>query len=377
MEQLVPWIDRALAAIAVAAILVGLALLADPIRRVVTAIFALVHTPMVRVYTVTMEAARTVWGWIGRQLADECEQPGDGPLYFIIGSVIYALLTVLFILCDFGMIVLTAEAMGFEVSQIELPLDTATLTAMTLVTSALFWGAVLFDLMGVTRLAPWRRSLGIAQRRIVMGVSVFFLLMAVAVGTAMAYWRGVAAFAVPEAMEPITLDGAFQNGVGLTTGAEDTSPGISPVTVPTMPASIDSGLPKPEVAIACQMGIAALSISASAFSAVGVVILAKFLALLCLSVASLMILPAAFLSWLCAVVVHLARVLVETLVDLLLAPGQRLLDFFQRRPARQNTTAERETRSTSEPQQEDRTDADEPDLTPDPGFNPFNPGRKP
>ncbi len=121
-----------------------IAVFAESVRQMLSGFFTIFYRPLSMIQERTWTYIQNVRTWILSQLEDESEREGEGPLYYIIGSVLYTILTVLFILCDFGMIVLTAEAMGLDKSYVQLPLDTSTLTAATLVTTSLFLGGYLF-----------------------------------------------------------------------------------------------------------------------------------------------------------------------------------------------------------------------------------------
>ena len=154
MTDMSIWIHIGATVLLAAGVCCFVAAFADPIRMVFSSLFTVFYRPLSVVSQRTSTYVQGVKTWISGQLADEAEQEGDGPVYYIIGSIIYSILTALFILCDLGMVVLTAEAMGMEKASFALPIDTSTLTASTLVTTSLFWGAIFFDLIGVTHWRP-------------------------------------------------------------------------------------------------------------------------------------------------------------------------------------------------------------------------------
>jgi hypothetical protein len=274
---------------------------------------------------------------------------------------LYTILTVIFLLCDFGMIVLTAEAMGMDTGSFQLPVDTSTLTAATLVTAGLFWGSIILDLLGVTHIGPWKKTLSPRQIKLLMAVSVFFIALTLAILVALAIYRygSLLQIQVSEA-HAATIESIEPNSV-VEIGANQ-SPSFSAVA--TQQPQADSSQ---VLLLGILMGIAALSGASTVLSAVGIVIFCKFIVLLFIAVMALPLLTAAFITWLCSRVIDLIAFWVQMLISLFIHYGNSFLSLFGWRPEAQ-VKAEAE----SEPQIHNvqPVSGDE-----DPGFNPFSSGR--
>src|SRR4030042_3875324 len=112
-------------------ILVGLgvcclvASFSQAVRVMLSSLFAVAYRPISQIRERTLYYVQAIKPWILRQVENESERKEDGPLYSIIGSILYSVLTGLFMLCDFGMIVLTVQAMGMDEPTFHLPVDTS------------------------------------------------------------------------------------------------------------------------------------------------------------------------------------------------------------------------------------------------------------
>ena len=304
-------------------------------------------------------------------MKDESERQGDGPVYYIIGSVLYSLLTVLFVLCDLGMIILTLEAMGMDEATVVLPLDSSTLTAATLVTTALFWGMILFDLLGVTRLAPWRKNLSPFCRRLFIGVAVTAFLTSIFIGGSMALWRGGSLMEmIPAAQASIAevdinnlpgLDISAENGMVL--GSSEIAPVADELVADT---SYDW------IILSTMVGIAGLSLASTGFSCVGMVILIKFLLLLFVSLASALLLPVTFVSWLTSAIINLLATCVTVILDFFIAIGNRFLGLFRRQQPVAVSAGAASLADSVSPDSSDSAAAVNDVADDDPGFNPFS-----
>lgn len=367
------WLHVALAAVSVLSLCCIMALLAQELRTVFRAFFGIFYGPISQIRERLARYLQSAQKWLLAQIADESDRAGDGPLYFIIGSVLYTLLTVLFILCDFGMVVVTLQAMGMEDVKVELPMDTSTLTGATLVTTALFWGAILFDLLGVTRLAPWRKNLSEFNRRLFIGIAVFFVSVTVFIGGAMAYWRGWSLLDVPSAhAAPAFM--AENHKAGLSFG--ETAGGAAWQGIGGVVADDDFFPPDDShrwVVLATLTGISGVSLASTAFSMVGLGIMVKFAILLVITLGTTCLLPVSFCSWLATALLNGINFAIESVLDFFVAVGNGVLGLFRGR-SRSNPEPVPSPPPAS-PQAEEvpaafRSEAQS--VSTDPGFNPFD-----
>lgn len=350
-----------------------LAFLSAELRQVVMSFFNIFHAPLDAIRQKTSGWLVQVRRWLLAQIEDESERKGDGPVYYLIGSVLYSLLTILFVLCDFGMIILTLEAMGMDEAVVVLPLDSSTLTAATLVTTALFWGMILFDLLGVTRLAPWRKNLSPFCRRLFIAIAVIAFTSTIFIGASMALWRGRSLMEmVPEAQASMTedvtsslpgLDISSENGMVL--GNVDK---VAP----------DADVPAPDtsydwIILSTMMGIAGLSLASTGFSCVGMVVLIKFLLLLIIGLASTFLLPVSFVTWLISFILNLIVSFVMLVLDFFIAIGTRFMGLFGWQQPAAETAGGVSPEDVPVPHESPSpayVGNDAPDD--DPGFNPFS-----
>ena len=375
------WVNLLLWALLGLGVCCLLAVLSESVRAMFASIFAIFYRPFSQIQERTSAYLQRAKDWLLQQLEDESDRKGDGPIYFIVGSVLYSLLTALFVLCDFGLIVLTVQAMGMDEPGFQLPVDTSTLTAATLVTAGLFWGAILFDLLGVTHLAPWRKRLSGGIRKLLIALAIFFVAMAVAIAVFMTYWRGVSlnefvreAQAAPS--DFLTVDqGALStaNGEGVDLGMSQ-GDFLGDEDVPEVDSSSDW------IVLATLMGISGISLASTAFSMVGLAILAKFVILLVISLGALLLLPVVFAAWLVSLLLNLLFSAVQSILDFFIEIGNRFLRLFGRRlPNPASGPSGAQTVPPAEPDTAQNRGAGPAVEAPsaDPGFNPFStPGRK-
>lgn len=366
------WIHMALAVVSALSLCCLMALLAHELRTAFRASFGIFYGPISAIRERLSLYLQSVRGWLLAQIADESDRAGDGPLYYIIGSVLYTLLTVFFILCDFGMTVLTLEAMGLDEVRVELPLDTSTLTAGTLVSTALFWGAILFDLLGVTRLAPWRKSLSDSNRKLFITIAVFFVSVTVLIGGALAYWRVISIWGTPEAVASQAFMPESPQA-GLSFGTE-VAGGNWQATSPA--ASYEEIFPPetPRWAVLTTLtGIAGVSLASTAFSMVGLGIMVKFAVLLVITLGATAILPISFSSWLAATLLNALNFAVEAVLDFFIALGNRILGLFRTGPGANPDPAPQAPPVASQVEDPPAAfSAQRQGPSVDPGFNPFD-----
>jgi hypothetical protein len=240
----------------------------------------------------------------------------------------------------------------------------------------LFWGAILFDLLGVTHLAPWRKSLSILNRKIFIGISVFFMGVSIFLGVTMAYWRGVgliqlvpeahAASTEPTFQESGNLSFAGEEHVNLTGGimgniGEDED---------FMPLDTSSNW----IVLSTLMGISGLSLASTAFSMIGLGIMAKFLILLLICLAVLPLFPITFIFWLASSILNWVFNLVQSILDLMIQMGTNFLQLFglNQNDANDNVgTGDSDDAPGEEPETYYQSENSTDHLSQDSGFNPF------
>jgi len=364
------WVNIGLGLICATVICSILAVGAQPLRETMTSFFAIFHQPFLQTHQTVVSWLKSLKMWFTNQFADESATKGEGPVYFIIGSLLYTILTVVFLLCDFGMLVLTAEAIGMDTKSFQLPIDTSTLTAATLVTAGLFWGSIVLDLVGVTRIGPWKKALSPLQHRILMWISAFFIFISIILVATMAYYRAESLW---QAMAPeahAATEGVESSIGGIEIGVNQKPSFSSSPAIVNQPQSYSSRF----LLLGILMGIAILSGASTVFSAVGAVILFKFIFLLIIAVTTLPLLPVAFVTWFCSSVIYLISLCISMLVNLMIHYGNCFLGLFGRTPKAQTIQQRPESQTQVETvfKPQNCTEKSILDDGDDLGFNPFS-----
>ncbi len=327
------WKDAAYALLLVLSICL-LAVFKKEWSQLIEAFFNLFRIPLELMHSKASDWLGQVKSWLLIQTADEMECSGDGPIYFIIGSVFYTVFTVIFCLCDFSMLLLTLEAMGVDNVTVSLPLDASTLTAATLLAAASFWGMILLDILGITRLAPWRRQLTPFWSRMFVSLAVLLISTSVIIGASMGVWRG------GSLMETMSKDGVA--------ALVERDAGIPPIgmgvaTSNELYTGNDDGniygdrLPVPDgsgdwIIMLTMVGVAVLSLMSTVFSATGMVKLIKFLVLLLVCLISMIVLVFASFAWLSSLLIALVADFISAALNLLFSLGKLCLSIFGFQP---------------------------------------------
>lgn len=224
------WINIALFSLLGAGISCILAFSSEQVRVVFSSFFNIFDRPFSTIHQRTSQYIQTMKRWAVKELQEEVNEKRSSSLYSFIGATFYSILTFIFLLCDWGMIVLTLQAWGMDAPKLRLPFSTSTLTAATLVTTSLFWGALFFDLLGVTHLAPWRRALSESFRKLFIWISISCLALSVFTGATMACWRGISLTQIVPEAQASQADSSYVEKGGMELGGENIDLGESYTT---------------------------------------------------------------------------------------------------------------------------------------------------
>jgi len=107
-----------------------------------------------------------------------------------IGATLYTLFFLAFNFAEFHLLALSLVAAGIDVGHHSPPMGAGTLTAFAILASILFWGAVICDLIGITRTAPWKDALRKKGRQILLYVTFFALALSLFITVTMGLFRG-------------------------------------------------------------------------------------------------------------------------------------------------------------------------------------------
>jgi len=128
-------------------------------RAMLTALLLIFQTPFAYVMDSLGPAVRSLASWLREWTGDLRQNVG-----YLIGALLYSVAFAVFVCSEYWLIVLTMAALGFGNGEVASRYSPDLLTAAALLGASVFWGLVLFDLCGATRLAPWER-LGQAGQR--------------------------------------------------------------------------------------------------------------------------------------------------------------------------------------------------------------------
>ena len=306
-----------------------LSLLKNEFRETHNHFFSIFSQPLKHIFEWILNLLQSVKSWLKGQIDNECTERGQSPIYLILGSIIMAVLTVIFILCDWGQMVLTYQAMGLEKANTYLPVDTTTLVASALVSAGLFWGIILCDLGKLTHLGPWRKA-SPRIRKLLLVASIFFIILAAFLAIIGGNFRAESLQQIFTSEEqashikPLTLDssgklGGFNLGGSLESLSNvDDSFTIDPSTLWNIKVSF--------------MGIAFLSICTSAVSMVGLAMAGKFLFLAAIALICILASIVTFLIWALYNVINHIEKFSNSLLDIFIACGDLILQVFGKKP---------------------------------------------
>ncbi|MDI6755837.1 MAG: hypothetical protein QME78_15755 [Thermodesulfobacteriota bacterium] len=349
---------------------------AQPIRALVQGLFAVFYHPLNAIMENMRDAFRGIWNWVGVQLRRESDREGESPLYFVIGAILYSILFIIFALCDFGLILLTLEAMGLDAAKFKV-YDTSTLTAVALISISLFWGTIFTDLIGWTHLGPWKRYSSERTQKIVFWTSLAIVSLTIFTGASMGYWRmwnlreTMIPSASAEAKIPAYLDqgGSENSGQGLNIGAE-------PSQIERVPAYEAKESPFADfVFLMAPAVIAGLSLVSTVPAGWGVAFLSRFAILLGIAGISMVIALIVFPFWLISILLRGILTAIQLFLDLLAEIGGSILRLLRWRTSTQTSTAT-QAEAAAGPSQP-APQASSPAPIPGPGhqaeigFNPF------
>jgi hypothetical protein len=227
--------------------------------------------------------------------------------YQFIGSLLYTASFALFSFVDFHLLCLTLDGMGIEASHLQPLLRAGTLTALSFIAIFVFFGAMLLDLMGMTRIAPWRERLSPAWTKAMFCLCLGSLSLALLLTTLSGNWRGQS---LAEEEAALTSEAFFQH-LGIDSGGLtdlDSASDIDQVPASRVPEETSGSW----IPVVVNTALPGLFLIGSALSGYGLVSLFKFLVL---AAVFLFLSPTGFLL---IVLVFTARV-IERVYDVAIA----------------------------------------------------------
>jgi hypothetical protein len=305
--------------------------------------FAILLRPLILINSALEAFWGSVKSFFRGQLTVNDRLDPQGVVFRFIGSLLYLIFFLAFTFADFHLLALSLVAVGIDAGHFNPPMGAGTLTALSVIASILFWGAVISDLMGMTNTAPWRESLNGRWRRCLLVITIICLLLSLVVTASMGLYRG-----------KVIAD----EGAGTTGNAQPTTGGLSDLSTSTPSVSAIEPLnPKDDegfyywVPIVANVCIPVLVLAGGVFSSWGLVMVIKFLILL----AGFIAISPLWLVWLGASIVLniVDRVyqFLDAVLQLFAAAGRRFLGLFGWKPGSKPSSGGTPDPAQGEPEQ--------------------------
>ena len=287
--------------------------------------------------------------------------------YQLIGSLLYTVSFALFGFADFHLLCLTLEGMGIEASHLEPPLGAGTLTVLSLSASIVFFGTLLLDLMGMTRIAPWRERISPAWTKVMYCLCIFCLSLSLLITTLSGAWRGKSLI---EEEAVLTSDGVFHH-LGIDSGGltdSDSIYDVNQLEAPVLPEESSMRW----VPLVVNTALPALFLIGSALSGYGLVSLAKFVLLgavfVFLSPTGILLIILAFIARVIERIYDVAIALIRVLGSM----GRWLMGLVHYHPPDTSHRGSKDPRHTKDTASGDHdTPGDDGNTTMNSGFNPY------
>lgn len=160
------------------------------IQDVIRRFFAIFHSLLLVINNVLQGFWQGVGSFYRQQFAENGSLNTQTVFFQFIGSAMYTLFFTVFAFSEFHLLALSLVAAGIEQGHFQGPLATGDLTALAILSSFLFWGAIILDLSGMTNTAPWRESLDKKWRVSLLLTTIVMVLLTLVVTTTCGSFRG-------------------------------------------------------------------------------------------------------------------------------------------------------------------------------------------
>jgi hypothetical protein len=142
-------------------------------------IFSTFYHLLIRPITLINDFLGAFWRGVRRFYRDQFSENGQLDLqkvfFQFIGAVLYSAFFIAFSYAELHLLALSLAALDFDTGNFSAPMGAGTLTALAIIASFLFWGAILLDVIGVTNTGPWRDALDKRGGRYLLCVTLFSL----------------------------------------------------------------------------------------------------------------------------------------------------------------------------------------------------------
>ena len=246
------------------------------LREIFGTFFALLLRPLLLINNSLEKFWRGVRDFYRGQFSMQGSLDLQSVFFQFIGATLYTLFFLAFIFSEFHLLALSLVAAGIDAGHFSPPIGAGALTAFAVIASILFFGAVICDLIGITKTAPWRESLNEKWRKYLLYVTFLSLGLSLFVTGSMGLFRGK--IIADESLNPTS----YSQSLPFSSGLSDSSTGFmsgnyGPAT--QFPSETTGGFYY-WIPVLANIAIPILVLIGGVFSSWGLVTLIKFIMLM-------------------------------------------------------------------------------------------------
>ena len=295
-------------------------------RQILNALFALFLRP----FLLINDSLQLFWRHVRQFYQDQFSVDGQLDLqqvfFQFIGAVLHTIFFIGFYYSEYHLLSLSMTAAGIDAADHETFLGAGSLTSLALIACPLFWGAVLLDLSGMTNTAPWRDAFNEIWKKHLLSIALFSLVLSFLVSVCFGLFRGKVI--ADESLTPAGYYASYSGALTDSNAEVISKPSFSEPTGNQNVGGVYYWIP-----IIANVCIPVLVGVSGVFSSWGVVTLIKFIMLI---VGFLIISPLGLVLLASSLLVNLIDrlyQLLDAILQLFTAAGNRLMGVFGRRPA--------------------------------------------
>ncbi|KAB2889232.1 MAG: hypothetical protein F9K32_13480 [Desulfobulbaceae bacterium] len=335
----------------------------DSVTRLNTCCMMFVYSPLQMIMEWCRNGQQAIRTWVRDQVHGESpNQVNRHHIMWIFGSLIYTVLTVIFLTCELGVLAQTYESLGLSANLLT-ETSPGTLMAIATWTAAIAWGLYLFDVLGVTHLAPWMGNFSPIVRGTFIGICILGTITAVTSQFLLGYYR--TGIAVHEVIPSAQLAQAEER-VPAAEGGDDIDATIARLQE-SVAATAQSYVPPAWIPLAAFLCANAAIIGAGLVSFNGALPLVKWIILFCITAAGFLplVITGGISSMLLAMIDRMHAIL-QTVLDMAIDQGQAILGLagWQPKERQIETAAPAGSANESAPAEEFEAAASAPGPTP-------------
>ncbi|RJX17041.1 MAG: hypothetical protein C4575_13990 [Desulforudis sp.] len=161
----------------------------DGVTRLNACCMMFIYSPLQMIVEWCRSSRQAIRAWVREQIQGESpNQSNRHYIMWVFGALIYTVLTVIFLTCELGVLGQTFDSLGLEANLLT-ETSPGMLMAIATWTAAIAWGLFLFDVMGVTHLAPWMGNFKPFLRGVFIAICILGIMVAVTSQFLLGYYR--------------------------------------------------------------------------------------------------------------------------------------------------------------------------------------------